>query len=81
MFPGSRQLSQANTFRWRIFVDYLASTTTSTFNESTLEQKLLAFELQWQEEKWGSNEDENWSSTGDLLNILGDVKTKWGDIL
>lgn len=61
-------------------MDYLASTTTATFNQTALVENITIFELQWQLEKWGLNEGENWSPTGNLLDILGNVKTKWGDI-
>ena len=61
-------------------MDYLASTTAATFNESVLAEKILTFELKWQLEKWGLNEGEKWSPSGNLLDILVIVKTKWKDI-
>jgi hypothetical protein len=68
------------TCRWKIFVDYLSSTVESGFNQSLLTQYLYNFELKWQVEKWGLSEDELWSPTGDLLDILGQVKNKWREI-
>jgi chaperone required for assembly of F1-ATPase len=61
-------------------VDYLASTTTATFNQTALVEKITTFELQWQLEKWGSNDGEKWNPTGNLVDILMDIKAKWGDI-
>jgi alpha-N-acetylglucosaminidase len=68
--------------RWRIFVDYLATTASSPagFNETVLAGRLETFEIGWQTETWGMNEGEEWSVTGDLLDVLGTVKSKWGDI-
>jgi len=58
----------------------LASTTFGEFDQSVLGQRLLDFELSWQLQKWGLNEGEEWTPTGNLLDILGTIKTKWGDI-
>jgi len=35
----------------------------------------------WQVKRWGESEGEEWSATGDLLNVLGEVYTKWKDVL
>jgi alpha-N-acetylglucosaminidase len=67
--------------RWRIFVDYLASTTPQNANDKTLGAQLLQFEESWQTGRWGENAGETWSATGNLLDILGNIKSKWGDIL
>jgi len=42
--------------------------------------RLETFEIGWQTGTWGMNEGEEWSATGDLLDVLGTVKSKWGDI-
>jgi len=67
--------------RWRVFVDYLASTAPANFNATELEQQLLSFEEGWQVGKWGMNEGELWTASGNLLDILGNIKSKWGKIL
>ena len=59
-------------------MDYLAATANGTFSESVLNQRLLAFEGQWQLEKWGDNEGEEWAVTGNLGDILVQIKEKWG---
>ena len=67
--------------RWRIFVDYLSATAKGVFNETALKAKLETFEVGWQVGRWGANEGEEWSATGDLLSILGDVYARWKDVL
>ena len=67
--------------RWRIFVDYLASTPPENFNATDLGQRLLTFEEGWQVGKWGINEGEAWSASGNLLDILGNIEAKWGKLL
>lgn len=67
------------TFRWRIFVDYLSCTAAGVFNQTALKEQMLNFELQWQLEKWGTNDDEQWDAVGDLGEILAMVQSKWGN--
>lgn len=62
-------------------MDYLASTTSGGFDQTVLLKKLTDFEVGWQVQNWGMNEGEEWHPTGNLLDILGTVKTKWGSIL
>jgi hypothetical protein len=80
MFLGISLSLQSNLHRWRIFVDYLSSTASGGFNQSALTQKLSDFELNWQLGTWGLNSGEAWSATGNLWDILGEIKEKWGDL-
>jgi hypothetical protein len=43
-----------------------------------LTHKLDAFEIQWQLGTWGMHDGEEWEVTGNLLDILGHIKRKWG---
>jgi hypothetical protein len=61
-------------------VDYLGSTASGGFNQSALTEKLNGFEINWQLGTWGLNIGEEWSATGNLLDILGEIKEKWGDL-
>lgn len=63
--------------RWRIFVDYLASTPAGKFNETELKAKLLEFSLGWQTEKWGQRSGEVWGTVGELRDVLGRVYGEW----
>jgi hypothetical protein len=59
----------------------LASTTPQKANDTALAAQLLQFEESWQTGRWGENAGETWSATGNLLDILENIKSKWGDIL
>jgi hypothetical protein len=62
-------------------VNYLSATVKGGFKEDILAGHLLAFEFAWQTETWGINTGEEWAPTGDLHNILVDIKSKWGYVL
>lgn len=53
----------------------------SGFDYSVLGEQLDKFELGWQYQRWGENEEEKWVATGDLGTILGDLRRKWGNTL
>jgi hypothetical protein len=80
MFLGTSFNIEINFYRWRIFVDYLSTTASGGFDQSALTEKLNAFELNWQLGTWGLNTGEEWTATGNLWDILGAIKEKWGDL-
>jgi alpha-N-acetylglucosaminidase len=64
--------------RWRLFVEYLKSTPTASYNETELRANLRNFELQWQDETWSAPEP-----TGDdidLEKVLKRVSQHWSSI-
>ena len=50
--------------RWRMFIEYLKSTPTASYNVTELHAKLRAFELHWQDETWSAPEP-----TGDMVDL------------
>ncbi|KAJ5111598.1 hypothetical protein N7532_002133 [Penicillium argentinense] len=50
--------------RWHIFIDYLKSTPTASYNSTAFFEKLWGFEQQWQEQTWTSPEP-----TGDKVDL------------
>ncbi|KAJ5749368.1 uncharacterized protein N7511_011064 [Penicillium nucicola] len=64
--------------RWRLFVEYLKSTPTTSYNETELKSNLRLFEMQWQTESWSAPEP-----TGDAINlekVLHQISRRWSSI-
>ncbi|KAJ5965263.1 hypothetical protein N7481_011977 [Penicillium waksmanii] len=64
--------------RWQIFIDYLKSTPTASYNSTAFVEKLRAFEQGWQEETWTAPEP-----TGgevDLRKVLTRVNSRWPSV-
>lgn len=64
--------------RWRIFVEYLKSTSAGSYNATTLQEKLLDFELEWQKKTWA--EPEPTGDAADLQKVLARMVQKWPPI-
>lgn len=64
--------------RWRIFVEYLKSTSAVSYNATTLQEKLLEFELNWQKKTWAKPEPTG--DAADLQKVLAQMVQKWPSI-
>ncbi|CAG8940203.1 unnamed protein product [Penicillium salamii] len=64
--------------RWRMFVDYLKSTPTSSYNATKLHTKLRGFENQWQDETWTTPEPTG--ENVDLKKVLERVLHNWPSV-
>lgn len=64
--------------RWKIFVDYLKSTSPASFNATVLDAKLLDFELGWQEPK--PTKTQSLKISGSLKKALSDVNQRWTSV-
>ncbi|KAJ5930164.1 hypothetical protein N7466_005657 [Penicillium verhagenii] len=62
--------------RWKIFVEYLESTTASSYNTTALGDQLLGFELAWQTQKWSAKSTE----ATDLKKVLTGVQQRWQSV-
>ncbi|KAJ5288893.1 hypothetical protein N7478_001923 [Penicillium angulare] len=60
--------------RWKIFVEYLQSTSVSAYSETALEDKLRKFELGWQNQ---NSSDSDSQDSSDLKHVLTRVQHRW----
>lgn len=65
--------------RWEMFVDYLKSTPPSSFSTTSLDAKLLKFELGWQEPS--STKSQPSKASVSLKNVVADITQKWSHTL
>ncbi|KAJ5115696.1 hypothetical protein N7456_000044 [Penicillium angulare] len=67
-------LSSYYTPRWKIFVEYLQSTSVSAYSDTALEDRLMKFELGWQNQ---NSSDSDLQHSSDLKNVLARVQQRW----
>lgn len=61
--------------RWRIFFDAVAA----GWNRQAYLSNVYKFEVSWQDEKWGTQADEGWTTRGRLEDVLSIVARRWFD--
>lgn len=64
--------------RWHIFIDYLKSTPTASYNSTAYFDKLRAFEQRWQEQTWNAPEPKG--DEVDLRKVLSRVHRRWSSV-
>jgi alpha-N-acetylglucosaminidase len=65
--------------RWQMFVDYLATTSSASYTQTTFACELLEWEEQWVAQTSGGHEPTDISSK-DLQTVLQDMLKQWTDI-
>ncbi|KAK0609137.1 Alpha-N-acetylglucosaminidase [Lasiodiplodia hormozganensis] len=71
--------------RWRIFVEELVSAAAaggSAYNESAVQERLVAFEQGWQMKRWGEGDDEG-ACEGEgeeVRDVIAQVAAEWPDV-
>lgn len=64
--------------RWHLFIDYLVSTPTDSYNSTAFFEKLRNFELRWQTQTW--NAPEPIGDMIDLQKVLSRVHSRWPSV-
>ncbi|KAH7102622.1 putative alpha-N-acetylglucosaminidase [Auriculariales sp. MPI-PUGE-AT-0066] len=66
---------------WSLFAEYLAAHPPSTYNTTEWFYAALEVERAWEKRVWGTQENETWSTVGQIGTVIDKVWASWKPVL